>query len=73
MTRIVLWPGFVTSRNDGDQHYISADRLMDLYQLTPEQRRRTVRGDQPGFHREPSDIDLYPSFAGDYRNPESHP
>lgn len=31
--RYVLHPGFVRSRNDGERHWISFDRLAELYHL----------------------------------------
>lgn len=33
VTKYVVWPGYVTSRSDGDRHYISASQLMCLYDV----------------------------------------
>ena len=35
--RYLICPGFVTSRFDGDKHYISAKQLMCLYNVYPEE------------------------------------
>ena len=33
--RYLILPVFVTSRNDGESHFISAARLMSLYGVSP--------------------------------------
>ncbi len=34
-TKYVICPGYVTSKNDGQRHYISAKQLMRLYGVNP--------------------------------------
>ena len=63
----VLHPGRVTSKNDGDVHFISADNIAKLYRLPhgswraaayhSDLERCLVRGD---------DINLFPRFDGEY-------
>jgi hypothetical protein len=69
--RYVVHPGMVMSRNDGDWHFISADKLMRLYKVDPricgiedEARPETMVG-HDWFDR----IHLYPRRDGDYRLP----
>jgi hypothetical protein len=38
--RYVLCPGWVSSVNDGDRHFIGYDQLMGLYGLRPNQCER---------------------------------
>jgi hypothetical protein len=64
--RFVIHPGWVTSRTDGDRHFITAPVLARLYGV-----RDYVVADQRGHRPEPGDVDLYPRFDGDYRVPEA--
>jgi hypothetical protein len=69
--RYVLHPGWVTSVNDGDKHYISANKLMRLYGLDRDQRRRSVvYGHWRWFRPQPTDVHLHPSPDGIYSLPE---
>lgn len=74
--RYVLMPGYVTSRTDGQRHFINAQRLCNLYGVrmaecvvypigyTSEDdiRRRNWR-------HPPGAIELYPRFDGRYTLP----
>ena len=31
--KYIIWPGYVTSRRDGDRNYITAAQLMHLYRV----------------------------------------
>ncbi len=70
----ILHPGFIRSKHDGDTHYITADRLRDLYQLRRWPKARVMiafPGDRRGhtligFH-------LYPDYSGKYRLPDGVP
>lgn len=66
-SRILLFPDYVTSRNDGDLHYISAGRLEELYRLSPAEKKR-VRTVPPKvrFSEQPGDIKLRPRHDGHY-------
>ncbi len=33
--KYIIFPGYVTSKNDGDSHWISAPQLMRLYGVAP--------------------------------------
>lgn len=68
MSRIVIRPGPVISKTDGDRHYIGVGQLERLYQLTPVERARAVVDDRRLGHRD-DDIVLRPRFDGDYRRP----
>jgi len=35
MIKYIVRPGYITPRTDGDQHYISASRLMQLHGIQP--------------------------------------
>jgi hypothetical protein len=67
--RYVLCPGWITSRNDGDRHYISAAKLARYYGVNlrdclielPKQRSH------PGFYTRM--VFLEPRLDGDYRLP----
>lgn len=62
MKKYLVCPGYVTSRHDGDRHYIGAESLMHLYGVKQEE---CVVWD--GFSRWPEDlIPLRPRFRGDY-------
>jgi hypothetical protein len=67
--RYVLCPGWVTSQNDGEQHYIDAMQLARLYGvdlrncLIRPARRSLDSADYAGK------VFLHPRFDGDYRLP----
>lgn len=66
--KYVLHPGHVTSKNDGQSHYIGAARLADLYGVS---LRDCINVDAPEFleqqHSQASFTHLYPRRDGDYR------
>ena len=37
MKKYILISGIINSKNDGDEHYISADKLRELYKLNKEE------------------------------------
>jgi hypothetical protein len=73
--KYMVHPGFMTSKNDGQEHHISARRLMQLYKVHPNecvvchgcQRNPrmmacgTAFGDRMGKY-----IHLTPRYNGDY-------
>lgn len=64
MKRFAVYPGFVRSISDGQQHYISGGQLIKLYGL-PEQDCYIVRN-IPGEQVDPSLFPLFPLPRGDY-------
>ena len=61
--RYVLLPGGVTSRNDGQRHYIGPHRLRQLYCI-PADAECVMPTD--GFQPKPGDIECRPRFDGAY-------
>ena len=60
----ILHPGYVTSKNDGDEHYVGPCQLMELYRVEP--RECIVYADK-GYHvSAPGDVHLYPRYDGNY-------
>jgi hypothetical protein len=67
--RYLVHPGMVVSKNDGQEHYISAHRLMKLYQVDP--RECLIQEPNDPFLPRGYDIyypwiHLYPRYDGDY-------
>lgn len=67
--RFAVYPGYVSSRNDWDRHYISAQQLMSLYQVRPEECV-VIRDDRDLIGRRDGDLDrlmpLCPRWGVDY-------
>ena len=71
MKKYCLHPGFITSKRDGDKHYIGAGKLADCYGVSWRDCQTFVAGD---IHIvAPQTVCLYPSFHGDYRLPAAQP
>lgn len=68
MPRTILCPGFVTSKTDGDRHYISAGDLARLYRVRFSDCLidDTSNADMPAILPRPGDIRLSPREDGDY-------
>jgi hypothetical protein len=64
--RYVLHPGYIRSKNDGDEHFIGGPRLARLYGV---RLRDCVYGDVRAYVPKEGDIHLRPRFDGDYRLP----
>ena len=62
-TRYVLYPGFVTSRNDGDLHYIDVQTLRYLYDI-PRTAVCVVYDKSMVIHD--NDIQCRPRYDGKY-------
>ena len=64
----IIYPGFVTSKRDGDLHYISAQKLMTLYGVEPKKCRVAV--EQEDIERirrkSPEALLLTPLAEGNY-------
>lgn len=65
----VLHPGYVTSRNDGDRHFIDASRLARLYGIP---LRDCLRMSQVPARDLGKVVHLYPRFDGNYTLPVKH-
>jgi hypothetical protein len=65
--KYVLHPGFITSRTDGDRHYIGDAQLARLYGVPMSECIK--HGVLPGFNG----IDLHPQYDGDYSLPGAKP
>lgn len=71
--KYILVGGYVTSRNDGDRHYISPLQLASCYNVNPSEcilipgkRLRTLKLAKEQF---PDIIELNPRDDGNYRLP----
>lgn len=64
-TRYILYPGCITSKNDGDLHYIGARQLADLYGIDFS-KCTIVRSSTNGFVDRKNDIHLHPKHNGNY-------
>ncbi len=62
MKKYLVKPGWVTSRTDGDRHWIPADKLIQLYQVNP---KECIIYDP--WQEDPQDlIVLRPRYDGNY-------
>lgn len=66
--RYVLCPGRVGSRTDGQRHYVSAQRLAQLYEL----RSREWETWRAGREYPEGTVFLHPRFDGRYGRPEGN-
>lgn len=64
--RYVLHPGYIKSKNDGEEHFIGGPKLARLYGVDI---RECVFGDMPGYQECDGDIHLWPQYNGDYSLP----
>jgi len=64
--RYVLHPGYVTSRNDGQRHYIGITQLARLYGLDIRAPNVVIDDGRPGLSALPDDVHLYPRYNGNY-------
>lgn len=70
-TRYALHAGYVVSRNDGQQHYISCAKLQRLYNLPPRDCICHELGNprSQGLREEQGIVHLYPRSDGNYQLP----
>lgn len=63
--KYIVYPGYCISKTDGDKHWISADKLMRLYQVDPKECIVSVP-----WKESPQDlIPLRPKYDGNYTLP----
>jgi hypothetical protein len=68
----VLFPGEVTSRTDGQEHYITAPELARLYGVEYAKCKVVYRYEESsirGYRKQPNDVELYPRYDGNYKLP----
>ena len=68
-TRYVLCPGYVTSANDGQEHFIDSPKLARLYGVDLRSPNVVVDLGPRRFRHRPGDICLGPRFDGNYTLP----
>jgi hypothetical protein len=68
--RYLLCPGYVTSKNDGQRHFINAYELTRLYGVDPRECV-AVPHNRPGWLPPEGLIPLSPRYDGNYRLPEA--
>jgi len=66
--RYVLHPGYVTSKNDGQEHFIGGPRLAMLYGVD---MRQCVFGDVKEYREQEGDVHLWPDYHGNYTTPSN--
>jgi hypothetical protein len=64
--RYILHPGYVQSKNDRDEHFISGQQLARLYGVD---YMACVFGDVAGYREMEGDVHLWPRFDGNYSLP----
>lgn len=60
----VLHPGYIISKNDGDEHFIQFHQLRRLYGLSPDE----CEDGRHAYYSRPEKlyVNLYPRYDGDY-------
>lgn len=70
--KYALHPGWVRSKTDGDEHYISTVQLARLYELRPSEYIVWGTASQYSLmYRWDDYIHLYPRYDGDYGRPDN--
>ena len=64
MIKYILCPGYIISKNDGDEHYINAKTLQSLYMVDP--KECVVKSDAPGWKPPKGVIYLVSKYNVDY-------
>lgn len=65
--KYIVIPGRVRSGTDGDTHFITSVRLMELYKVEPAECYVVKEGDVDALKRLPRLPTLRPRYDGDYR------
>lgn len=65
----VLFPGSVVSETDGQLHHITAPQLARLYGVDYK-KCKVVCPNTRGYRKQKDDVELRPSFNGDYSLPD---
>lgn len=73
MIKYVVFPGKVISKNDGDEHYIGAKKLMQLYGVSQRECLVISPNDPRRRDYDFGDlIELFPQYDGDYTLPDNN-
>jgi hypothetical protein len=64
--RLVVCPGHLRSRHDGDRHFLGYGYLLHLYGLYGRHPKHIVNQEEPGFKATPWDVYLRPRSDGWY-------
>ncbi len=68
--KYVLHPGFIRSETDGEEHYVSADKLAKLYKINYFECFVASEDSIKPIPNDPELIHLYPKYDGKYIIPE---
>jgi hypothetical protein len=68
MARIFLHPGYVISKNDGQRHFVNAQRLADLYNVYKPRCIVVLPESEKDWQDLPGDIHLHPRYNGNYQS-----
>lgn len=68
--KYLVYPGIIVSKNDGDRHYIGADKLMKLYGVNPQECKIIDTPISAHGLKLEEYIVLSPNTAGDYSLPK---
>ena len=71
MKKYLICPGNVISKKDGDEHYISAQQLIQLYGVNPKECKIINSVEEAAGLRGSEYIVLSPRYNGDYSLPPS--
>lgn len=70
--KYVLCPGFITSKTDGDWHFISAQQLAELYRVPMSECVTMPDMSDPrnrNWYKPQGAIELRPKYSGNYTLP----
>ena len=72
MRKYCLHPGYIRSKNDGEEHFISAEDLSRLYRIPIADCDVVIAGNPETLagRRDNGQIHLYPSYSGNYELPK---
>jgi hypothetical protein len=71
MKKYLICPGMVTSKRDGDKHYITADQLIRLYKVNPSECVVMPKNNK-GYRPDDELIVLSPDYSGQYIIPQKN-
>ena len=67
--KFCLHPGYVTSKHDGDRHYIGAEQLASLYGVDMKDCIVSHSDKFGGFYHDTLYVHLHPRYDGNYSLP----
>ena len=69
MIKYLICPGVVTSKTDGDRHYITANQLISLYRVNHSECV-VIPKNNKGYRPDGELIVLSPDYSGQYNVPQ---